>query len=274
MPTDLRALIAAPASGRVRSVLLDGDDYAQSVLLQGRAAPVGEPMAYANYFGQVQDLLQPDAGLLDLGAVYARRLDEDSLLRAAMGSRPRTGFALRTMLGDPDLTKQAAELATVVVQTQRRPVVLQLPSPRQWLAGTHHLSGASDTGALNADDAENASMYVADWLRAFATLPLAGVLLDDRDPTPGAGVPLEVYSPISNTTDNYRWTLGMRHETHVELRGSELVGTLVPTAFWLDEDLDPPDGDFLLGQIPVAAVPEVVLRRVAVLGRGVPAEGE
>ena len=45
-------------------MLLDGDDYAQRVLLQGRAVPWEEPRAYAHHFGQAQDLLGPDAALL------------------------------------------------------------------------------------------------------------------------------------------------------------------------------------------------------------------
>jgi len=268
MTIDLAGIIATPPSGRPRAVLLDGDDYAQSVLLQGRALPIGEPMAYANFFGQVQDLLQPDAAMLSLGPVYAGLLEDR--LQTAMGARSRTGFALRTMLGDVDVTARAVELVTLVVRTQRRPVVLQIPSPRQWLTRTHPYSGDLEAGALGADDAENASMYVADWLRNFASLPLAGVLLDDRDAAPTAAqpaVPLEVYSPVANTADHYRWTLAMRHFDRVELRGSAYTGAVIPPDFWRQQDVALGTADFLLGAIPADAVPEVVLGRVRALGQ-------
>lgn len=269
MSTDLVALITTPPSGRSRSVLLDGDDYAQAVLLQGRDVPTAEPMAFANHVRQVQDLLEPDAALLSLGPLYAARVATDTGLRTAMGSKSRTGFALRSLLADAALTARAIELVTLVTRTQHRPVVLQVPSPRMWLTTTHHFSGDANTDGLDSDDAENASMYVADWLRNFASLPLAAVLLDDRPtqtaPTPTV-VPLQVYSPVANTTTHYRWTLAMRHTTRVELHGSDLTGGVVPTEYWLDDGVALPEGDFLLGEIPPTAVPEGVLKRVATIG--------
>lgn len=266
MTISLNELLAVPTSGRRRAVVLDSHDYAQSVFLQGKPVPWQEPMAYANFFGQVQGVLKSDLALLSLDRFYAERVAADPKLQASMGAKSRTGYALRTLLNDADTTAFVIELATVFSQTQRVPVVLQIPSPMQWLARTHPFSGATDVSGLDADNAENASMYVADWLRGFAALPLMAVMLDDRGPTVGtAPVPLSTYSPIANVTDHYRWALAQRHDDRVELHGSELRGAVIGADFWSTDTAALPDGDFLVGEVPPAAVPEQVLSRISAL---------
>lgn len=265
--TSLADVIIQPTSGRERAVLIDCHDYAQSVFLQGRAVPWQEPMAYSNFLGQAQGVLKSDLALLSLDRYYTQRLESNGDLRQAMGAKSRTGYALRTLLRDPATTERVIEFATIFVKTQRAPVVLQIPSPMQWLARTHQFSGATDE--LTADDAENASMYIADWLRGFASLPLAGVLLDDRAMAGGpeaAVVPLAVYSPVANVTDHYRWTLGLRRTESVELKGGEVSGAVIQPAFWLEAGQGLPSGEFLLAEIPPTAVPEVVLTRISTLG--------
>lgn len=269
MTPSFAAAIADPPTGRGRAVLLDSHDYAQAVFLQGKPVPWHEPMAYANFVGQAQGILRSDLILLSLDRFYTHRVESTGDLRQAMGARTRTGYALRTLLGDVDTTRLAVELTTVFTKTQRHPVVLQIPSPMQWLRRTHVFSAATDPGELGADDAENASMYVADWLRAFAKLNLAAVLLDDRAAsggTPPVTVPLATYSPVANVTNHYRWALAQRSSGQIEVHGTGRLGSVVPPAFWLDEDGTLPDGDFLVAEIPPTAVPEDVLARIAGLG--------
>ncbi|TFD08483.1 hypothetical protein E3T35_17625 [Cryobacterium sp. TMT1-2-2] len=264
MTISLDEFLAAPASGRRRAVALDSHDYAQSVFLQGKPVPWQEPMAFANFFGQVQGVLKSDLALLSLDRFYEQRVAADPKLQAAMGAKSRTGFALRALLNDAETTAFVVELATVFSQTQRVPVVLQIPSPMQWLARTHPFSGSDDVSGLDADNAENASMYVADWLRGFAALPLMAVLLDDRGPALEP-VPLSTYSPITNVTDHYRWALGQRHDDRVELHGSPLTGAVIGADFWSSDAGTLPDGDFLVGEVPQHAVPERVLSRITAL---------
>lgn len=267
MTTTLTALLAAPPSGRDKAAFFDCHDYAESVILQGRQVPWQEPMAYSNFFGQAQGLLKPDAALLSLDRFYAHHLASTPRLQSAMSAKSRTGYAVRTLLGDPETTEHAIEFATIFAKTQREPVILHIPSPRQWLARTHHFSGSAGIGDLDADDAENASMYVADWLRGFASLPLTAVLLDDRDVDGISPVPVDLatYSPVANVTDHYRWALGLRGEDSVELRENPSVGGVISSGFWFEDDHQLPTGDFFLSEIPPTAVPENVLTRISSL---------
>jgi hypothetical protein len=120
---------------------------------------------------------------------------------------------------------------------------------------------------LDADHAENAAVYVADWLRRLSGLPLSMLLLDERW-TGEAPLPVvadAAYKPVSNVTDHYRWAFGRRTWAGVTVLGSTITGTPVPAEYWLNEDATAPGGDFLLADIPANAVPETVLAQLAKL---------
>jgi hypothetical protein len=269
----LAHVVAAPPSGRSKAVVFDHHEYASSVILRGRPIPWDNATAYAAFFAQAQGLLRPDVALLDLNRLYSHLVAGNTGLETAMAARSRTGYALRTLLGDDDLNRAVLDFVTVFAKTARQPVVLRIPSPMGWLMGTHRFSGSDDTSDLDADNAENASMYVGDWLRAFASLPIAGLLLDNRTPSEGSRsasrnvtVPLEAYTPISNLAGNYRWTLGQLDDDQPGLHGVAAVGAYIPARFWLEPDVDLPAGDFYLSEIPSAASPEGVLARLETLG--------
>ncbi|MET3951381.1 hypothetical protein [Arthrobacter sp. UYEF36] len=267
--TTLANVVASPPSGRPKAVVLDHHEYAASVILRGRPVPWDNATAYAAFFAQAQGLLRPDVALLDLDRLYGHLSAGNSGLETAMAARARTGFALKTLLAEDDLNKAVLDFVTVFAKTARQPVVLRFPSPMAWLTETHHFSGADDASDLDADNAENASMYVSDWLRAFAGLPIAGLLLDNRTPagaSRGVHVPLAAYTPIANLAGNYRWTLGQLDDDQARLQGDAAVGAYIPAAFWLEPDVELPAGDFYLGEIPSAASPEGVLARLETLG--------
>jgi hypothetical protein len=267
MTITLQEAITAPKSGRTRAVVLDFHEYAQSVILQGRDVPWHQPTAYSNFFGQAQGLLNPDVALLDLGTLYANALATNEGLRASLSARSRTGFALKTLLANETTATTALELATVVSQTSAAPLVLQIPSPMLWLAITHELSGAGTVADLSIDDAENAAMHVAGWLRRLSTLPVSMLLLDERWTGTGSMpmVDSSAYTPITNVTGNYRWELARRTSDGVDILGSEVTGTVLPQDYWLSDGASASSGDFLFAEIPAHAVPETVLSQLAKL---------
>jgi hypothetical protein len=267
-PATLAAVVASPSSGRPKAVLFDHHEYAASVILRGGDVPWENATAYSAFFVQAQGLLRPDVALLDLTRLYDHLTSGNTRLVTAMGGKSRTGYALRTLLADDDTNKAVLEFATVFAHTARQPVVLRIPSPMEWLIATHRLGGAVSLSDLDADDAENASMYVSDWLRAFAALPVAGLLLDNRAPDEGfrhVAVALEAYTPIANVTSNYRWTLGQLNDAQVQLQAETALGGYIPASFWLDTDVELPLADFYLAEIPRAARPEDVLLRLDAL---------
>jgi hypothetical protein len=136
-----------------------------------------------------------------------------------------------------------------------------------WLALTHQLSGAGTVADLSVDNAENAAMYVADWLRRLSMLPVSMLLLDERWLGTGE-LPLvdsRAYSPVSNVTDHYRWALARRTPDRMDILGSTVTATVVPQDYWLSDAASAPTGDLLFAEIPADAVPETVLLQLAKL---------
>ena len=267
MAMDLASIVSAPPSGRGTAVVIDHQRYAQAVILRGQPVPWADPIAYSQLLGQTQSLLQPDATLLDLGALYDHAVATNDALKSSLSARSRTGYALKTLLADEKTAGAALELASVVSQTSAAPLVMQIPSPMLWLALTHQLSGAGTVADLNADHAENAAMYVADWLRRLSMLPVSMLLLDERWTGTGE-LPLvdsSAYTPVSNVTNHYRWALARRRNDRVDILGSAVTGTVVSPDYWLSEAASPPSGDFLVAEIPADAVPETVLSQLAKL---------
>ncbi|MCU1484106.1 MAG: hypothetical protein JWN67_852 [Actinomycetia bacterium] len=267
MTTDFASVISTPPSGRGTAVVLDHQQYAQVVILQGQPIPWADPAAYATFDSQARQLLRPDATLLDLGALYDHVLASDEGLKLAMMSRSRRGWALKVLLGNKEAAATAFELASVAAQTSPTPLVLQIPSPMLWLARTHVLTGAGTVADLNADDAENAAMYVADWLGRQAMLPVSMLLLDER--WRGRGdLPLvdsSAYTPVANVADHHRWAMARRTHDRVDILGSDVSATVVPPDFWLSDAASAWSGDVLFAEIPAHAVPETVLSQLAKL---------
>lgn len=270
MRMDFTSIVSRPPSGRRTAVLVDHREYAQAVLLRGQPIPWADPVAYSRFLGQAQNLLEPDATLLDLGAFYCHILSSDAGLTSSLSARPRKGYALKTLLADEKSAGAAVELATVVAQTSAAPLVLQIPSPMLWLALTHESSVAGSAADLEADDAENAAMYVADWLRRVSALPVSLLLLDERWTGTGelALVDSSAYTPVSNLCEHYRWTLARRTSDQIGVLGSALRGAVVPRDYWLSDAAIPPAGDFLFAEIPADAVPETALSQLAKLKAG------
>jgi hypothetical protein len=267
MTMALASIVSAPTSGRGTAVIIDHEKYAQAVILRGQPIPWGDPVAYSQFLGQAQGLLKPDATLLNLGALYDHALTINDALKSSLSARSRTGYALKTLLADENTAGAALELASIVAQTSAAPLVLQIPSPMLWLALTHQLSGAGTVADLDVDRAENAAIYVADWLRRLSQLPVSMLLLDER--WPGTGdlplVDASAYAPVSNVTGNYRWALARRTRERVDILGSAVTGTVVPQDYWLSDATSAPSGDFLFAEIPAHAVPETVLSQLAKL---------
>ena len=264
MSIPFTSVVQSPPTGRGTALVIDAAAYARRVILRDGAVPWTDLTQYTNYLGQIEGLLKPDVRLVDLGAFYADGLGRRPDLSEAMSARTRTGFALRTLLADDALAQNAAELLSVSAQTSRLPLVVQVPSPLTWLGLTHMQATGESAADLDTDDGENASMYYADWLRRFSTVPVSLLLLDGR---PGAvpGLPAEdvtSYTPLHNASEHYRWPLGLR-TADVTVCGHDLKGVTVPADYWTEDDVPVPEGDFALAEIPAEAEPETVLARLA-----------
>lgn len=262
----LHGLVGTPPSGRPRPLLLDHDDYTTVVVRQGAPVDRSDVAEWGRHVGQVQGLLDPDAVWLDVAAFCSSALASDrSDLLAAMGARSRTGYPLRTLLADAALTEALRAVAAPAAAAHRRPLVLDVPSPARWAARAHRLVGRP-LAAVDADAADSASMYLAEWLGHLGELPVAVVLMDGRaeadDPESVVPERLTEYTAVRNVARHLGWSVALRTADTVEVGPGEPVVGVIPPEFWAGAGALPA-GDVLLGTLPPTATPETVLTQLA-----------
>jgi hypothetical protein len=170
-----------------------------------------------------------------------------------MSGARRATAALRALLADDDLADDAVALVRVATAMSPVPVAVQIPSPWAWLAA---VAGEARDPEFDADDAENASVYLADWVRRFSGLPLDTLVLDGREAA--ADEALAAYGPLLGLADHYRWTLALRRRDTLELAAAE--GAVLDAGFWSGEGVDAlPTAALVISRIDPAAEPEAVL---------------
>lgn len=258
-------LVSELPSGRSRALLIDDGAYATAVLRQGAPIPWTDVAALTGHFGQTHALLDPDAVWFDVQQWQDAQLSERPALIEAMGARSRTGYAVRTLLGDDDLADDLVTAARTVAERARRPIALRVPSPAQWSAHAHAVAGTA-VADVDADAADSASMYVAEWLGRLTSLPVSVVVLDAASGTPGTTVSAEelsAYTSITNVAGHLGWSVALRDGHRVETTDATSVAVIAPE-FWTT-GAPVPDGDVLLTSIPSTASPEAVLDKLSTL---------
>ena len=278
----LPASLDAPPSGRARPTWFDAAAYGRARLLGGGDVPWTSPAELSSFFAKIGGMFRSDAVLVDLADLFAQRTAADQQLRAAMATRSRPGYALRTLLGDEQARSTAAEAVRVLAATSGPvPLVLTVPTPGRWLVAAAQQAG-SDPGPPDAAQAETAAIYSADFLRMFADTGVDGLLLDEGRVPAGELIHPEAYRPVLNVADYYQWPVVIQTDAaaawpHGPVPDIALwLGSAAPSQpagrwgvvadadFW--EGADPSAGaDLVLAAVPAEADPEAVMKRVRTL---------
>lgn len=186
---------------------VDGWNYGQHLLNNGRKAPWEDVGAFISFHKQLQGLVKSDVLTIEIGEFYDFWLEENLNLLTAMGEKRRLGYAMRTLLADPAARSHLHEVVKAVCDSNPgTPVVLSMPSPRQWIASAHGRARNIDSVDVTWEDAESASMYVADFLRYFSDCQVSGILLRDlTEKGPASEDDVLRYQPVINVAEHYKW---------------------------------------------------------------------
>lgn len=239
-------------------LMIDAQNYAQTILLQGKAIPWNEPTAYANHLKQTVDLLKPQIVIVRLDMMIKQELAENKTLVSAMGEKSRSGFALKTLMGDEHFKNAVGNLVMTATKMLKIPIAVQLPSPKDILILTTKAAKPDAELDFDDDDAENAAVYFADWLRIFTSANLAGLIFDEQNGAVGE----QVYQPIRNTAEHYQWCIGVRRENEVIFSQPQMTIPILPTDYWKTGQVDNLTGT-LFTEIASDAIPEKVLDYLA-----------
>lgn len=251
-------------SGRSRALLIDDADYSTAVIRQGAPIPWTDTALATAHFAQVRALLDPDALWVDISRLLSAHTDSRPDLVTAMGARSRVGYPLRTLLTDGDVLEASREMLETLAKTSRRQLILHMPSPASWLATAHRVAGTA-LDEVDADRADSASMYIAEWLGQLGSLPVALILLDGRDTT--LTETLADYTAVTNVASHFGWMPAIWTSAGIDTaHGHPSIG-VIGSEFWSDDvDAVVPDTDVLVTSIPATASPERVLDQLARLG--------
>ncbi|MGC3020364.1 hypothetical protein [Brevibacterium sp. FAM 24630] len=243
-------------------LLLDAAAYAQHVILQDRAVPWHDATAFSNHLSSIQSLLGSEIVLIRLDDMLAEELETNSVLVEAMSAKTRKGFALRALLRDEALRAAVRALVHTATETQRSPVIIQLPSPKALLLSADAAADPDGGHEIDDDDVENAAVYCADWIRGFASVGIGGIIFDERTHRS----PVEAYQPIANTTGHYGVLLGHRHDEVLTFDHGAEVPVAAPDVFTGAEAVG--HVRVLFAEIPAETVPETVLERLTEMRDG------
>lgn len=256
---------------------LDSHAYAGR-LLAGGQAPWLDVAQFVAWQRKTLGLLKSDIAPLPVAEVVDAWLAANPPLREAMAAKSRATFPLKTLLADPGLRAHLLELVRGLRAASGGVIALVLPSPRAWVARAYRQAHGSAI-EVGADEADSASVLVADFLRAFGEAGVDALLLaEDAEHEPASAEELRWYQPVFNVAANYRWDAGVRLPSAAHAV-AELAFIIAPRVvegtatglamngtFWSAAQLPAcPSGGFRYAEIPADAQPESVLERLATL---------
>lgn len=265
--------------GKAVIVWLDTADYSAALLGKGDVPwlDVAEFLAFQR---KAQSLLKPDVIALPLAPVCMAWLAAYPALAAMMGSKSRVAFALKTLLADEALRAHLVELAGGLRASVTGAIVaLALPSPRAWLELAYAQAHAGAQVDLTDDEVDGAAVYVADFLRGFASCGIDALLLIEAPGfTPANAEAVALYQAVLNVARNYRWDVGVKVEGALaegvvaaldyaiaaSPPASPRCGIMIDAGFWSGKAAVPTN-TFRYAAIPAEANPETVLERLAAL---------
>ncbi|MBV1931798.1 MAG: hypothetical protein KUG71_08775 [Porticoccaceae bacterium] len=257
------------------------EDYARKVFGNDHEGWYREPMRYAAGLADANKVLDSQVVSFDFAAVFTAYAD---LAADCEGSE-----RVSAVLGDEGFRGFCKDAVGAMAHqlSAKVDVVLRLPSPSALL----NFLG-EDSGNIDFDMLDDTATLLADLLRGFAELSIAGVVLvfslGDRDSDDvDLGDESEACEVLQGVAGHYDWVFALALETMDQaevlsdlsvdlqlisaLSIAELAGQDAATGgglgetFWQGGGLPAVNGVCVYGEIPADLDPKVVVERVALL---------
>lgn len=261
-------------------VWLDAEAYGEAVVLNGRVFPWTNPTEFVSGYGQLQSLLKPGVAPINLGNFLKAWLAANPMALNEMRGKKRVRFALKRLLGMEEMRAVIRDIVSALCLSVSQPVVLVLPPNGELINWANQQANGAEPQALTEIDIDSVSVYLADFLRAFSGLGVAGVLVQLPDGTAVNPELLDLYSPIINVSTNYHWALGMQVTQPAEVRdpdevlgfviseGAAAGGQVLGSDFWHAGSFNKLEQGFYFSRVDASLEPEIVLEHLAALKDG------
>ena len=246
------------------------EDYARTVFANNHPAWHSEPMRYAAGLADANKVLGSQVVSFDFGAVFATH--------AGLAAHSEGVERIVALLNDAALKAFCADaIAAIAHQLSARvDVVLQLPSPSYLLVML-----GEEAANIDFDMLDDAATALAELLRGFAELPIAGLVLAFTDNGVDPGDEAEACEVLQGLAGHYDWLFALRLECGDLAAGfDELTADirLIPTLgvsepddylggglnddFWTGTALPPTTRACLYGDVPADLDPKLIVERV------------
>ncbi len=255
-------------------VWLDAEDYGAAVVRNGKPFPWTNPTEFVSSYGQSQSLLKPAVAPVNLGSFFQAWLTENSAVLNEMSGKKRVRFAIKRFLGQEGHRGVIREIVAALCESVSQPVVLVLPTNGELINWANQAANGVGPANLTEIDIDSVSVYLADFLRTFAGLKVAGVLVQlPRGSAVGPDL-LELYSPIVNVAKHYHWCFGVQVADPVSLEDpdgqidlvlsnhADAQGQPLDDAFWQHGEHTAGRTGLWFSQLDATLAPELVLDRL------------
>ena len=268
------------SSGK-RPLWIEATAYAER-LMAGGNVPWRDVAEVVAWHRKAQGLLKSDIVSLPLAPIAEAWRQADAELAAEMSAKKRTTVPLKVLLASESLRVHIAEiLKGLRASYGSNPLALVIPSPRRWV-GDAYGAAHGEVPEVGEDEADGAAMYVADFVRAFGESGIDVLLLEENEQSaPASASEVKWYQSVFNIAAHYRWDCGLRIPVQRDIAGAEGINFCIapqpviglPTGIAVAAEaflqggavLPTPESGFLYIEIPMDAVPETTLERLAVL---------
>ena len=252
---------------------LDDSQYATQ-RLAGGAAPWSEVAAYVAWRRQAQSLLRSDVITFPLPDAILAWME---LNPAAIGGLPRKRPLqwLKMLLAEKGMRTFLVEYVGALRGSwPAMPLVLSCPLPAR-LAQILLDRGFGAGADVTDDDADSASVYLADLLREFGSTGVDGLLLGELEDVHRDGPAESFCQPLINVSMHYHWSAGrflsngprdrdLAFTVSTASNVDPAAGVVVEQGFWTG-DAPPSGGRFRFAAVPLDLAPEAVLARLEAL---------
>ncbi len=171
---------------------LDWIDYAERLLGSG-AIDWGNPSAVSELISKAQALLPSDLVILPVARMLSALASP-----TALAAKPRGAQPMRALLADEAIR---ARLLETVAMLSVPALVLDFPAPGELAVLASDLAGLP-APEIDEDLVDDAAVYLADFLRIFATSPIKGIVLAES----GDRAALRALcTPVEKVAASYGW---------------------------------------------------------------------
>ncbi len=190
---------------------ISADAYAKRILLgSANANPWQSVAGYVTWFGQAQNLIQSDLGIISIGEVFDLHAAAAGGLAQLLGQRKSPKMAMRRLLQSEAARGLINEVLSAVLAQTSQLILLRIPSPRAWLNHAVRLAGLNVQEIVD-EDIEDAAAYVTDVIRALSTQPIAGLIIEEDAAAEAVAAwsakTTLYYRPLINIAQHYRWSI-------------------------------------------------------------------